>query len=217
MTCRLPLDPLLGHVGEVRADTPGSVTVTVSPGPITGVLAAAEAERVQAARAAAAPRRRPRAAARCTSSTSADSASRRAVAASSPAGLRRPHAARQHLLGCAHAGGDRRACATAQRTPPRPAGRPAPARPSRWRSLRLRARAGALALGGRRGVAGVEVLGQQRSQQRRHRNQRRPRPRCGAAPGIGVVAAQQPVRSADVVGRAAPIVCRRPGGSVVTA
>ena len=75
MICRLPLIRCL-DTSERFGPTPGSVTVTVTPGPVTGVLAAARlsASSRSSSRWPAASSARAR---RCTSSNSVESALRR--------------------------------------------------------------------------------------------------------------------------------------------
>ena len=191
------LDAFLRHVAEVLRHVLGSVIVTVRPGPITGV-AAAEKLRRQAAEQLPPPLVTPKAAAvrrqarrpphRVGPSPSWWWLRRTARCRPAPAG--RP-ARRARWLAPAR----RRT-----RRPSRPRGRPAPALIQV--ATRFWARAVA-AFRRRRGIAGVEVVGQQRAQQRRHRDQRQCARPVRLASGLGVV----PTECPTVVG------CRRPSGS----
>ncbi len=156
-------------------DIPGSVTVTVSPGPMhrrDGGLAVGDVElgRAAAARsrrppAGCAVRRRPRSASssRRTAVASVAASAERTLPASTCWVSRTPGAVSR---ACAQASANTVATSDRRQHLPQRAG-PAPA--------------GLAGRGARGRVAGVEVFGQQRAQQRRHRDARgcaRPRARC---------------------------------------
>ena len=142
------------------------MTVTVRPGPITAVAAAAKfassrlpatACRARRPRAGCVARRRPRRPARCggrclVGGSSAD----RTLLASTCWVSRTPGAV---ALGLRYGVANTVATARREHLPARGASAAA-LRPSR-------------ALGRGRGIAGIEVVGQQRPQQRGHRDQRR--------------------------------------------
>ena len=172
---------------------------------MTGVAAAEKLAR-RGCRAAAAPARRPQAAAPLTSSTWAASASRRAVTESVVASADRTLPASTCWVSrdagrggprLRDGGGEhRRDQQGGQHLPhPRSATRPA----GRRRARRSR---------GRRGIAGVEMVGQQRAQQRRHRDQRRRARLVRIAAGVGVVAAERPRSSMSPADRLG-LACRR--------
>ena len=143
------------------------------PGPITAVLAAGQAQRRRAGRAAAALGRRRAVGAAGRRRPGRPGASRRAVEVVGGA-PRRTSRCGQDLLGGADTGRDASGPARPRRRKqPRSA---APANRLPQPIPTRRAGAPALAAGrGGRGIAGVEVLGQQRTQQGRHRK------RCACA------------------------------------
>ena len=187
MTWLAARDAFLGHVAEVF-DTPGSVSVTVNPGPITAGGGRRELALVEAAQQLPASLVALEPAAPFGVHLGGQRVAPRGDGIGG--GFRRPHAAGQHLLsfvrggrdglrlrdrGSEHGGHGERG-----EHLPRPLPRPA-------------ARRGAFAaFGGRGGVPRIQVVGQQRAQQRRHRDQRRRVGLVDVASGFGVVAAQRP-------------------------